>query len=157
MIRFPLHPFPYLKPADGAETKAARLNLMSVSQKTAFRFETFRFKRRGGLTRLRASGVWEPVTLGSRALDVLMTLVGRPGELLTKQELMDAVWPDVAVEDSNLTVQISALRRVLDEGRAEGSCIQTVIGRGYRFLAPVIVELDAPVAMDAVVPARRIG
>ena len=48
-----------------------------------------------------------------------------------------AVWPETAVEDSNLNVQIAALRRVLDEGRAEGSCIQTVPGRGYRFTAPV--------------------
>ena len=50
---------------------------------------------------------------------------------------MDAVWPDTAVEDNNLTVQISALRRVLDQGRTEGSCIQTIPGRGYRFVAAV--------------------
>jgi len=50
---------------------------------------------------------------------------------------MAAVWPGTAVEDSNLNVQIAALRRVLDEGRTEGSCIQTVRGRGYRFTAAV--------------------
>ena len=47
------------------------------------------------------------------------------------------MWPETVVEDSNLTVQISALRRVLDRGRPDGSCIQTVTGRGYRFIAPV--------------------
>ena len=50
---------------------------------------------------------------------------------------MDAVWPGLAVEEGNLTVQISALRKTLDQGRAEGSCIQTVPGRGYRFRSPV--------------------
>ena len=50
---------------------------------------------------------------------------------------MTAVWPGTVVEEGNLTMQISALRRVLDRGRAQGSCIQTVPGRGYRFVAPV--------------------
>ena len=47
---------------------------------------------------------------------------------------MDAVWPDTAVEENNLTVQVSTLRRLLDQGRPDGSCIQTVPGRGYRFV-----------------------
>jgi TolB-like protein len=50
---------------------------------------------------------------------------------------MDVVWPETAVDDSNLNVQIAALRRVLDQGRIDGSCIQTVPGRGYRFVAPM--------------------
>jgi adenylate cyclase len=78
--------------------------------------------------------------LGSRALDVLTALVRHPGELMTKQALMEAAWGNVAVEESNLSVQISALRRALDEGRAGNSCLQTVIGRGYRFLSAVTVE-----------------
>jgi TolB-like protein len=58
---------------------------------------------------------------------------------------MEAVWPGTVVEEGNLTVQISALRRILDENRKEGSCIQTVPGRGYRFVAPVtLVEPSAP-------------
>jgi TolB-like protein len=64
-------------------------------------------------------------------------LVERPGELVSRAEIIDGVWPETAVEDSNLNVQIAALRRVLDEARTEGSCIQTVPGRGYRFTAPV--------------------
>ena len=60
---------------------------------------------------------------------------------------MAAVWPNRVVEDGNLTLQISALRRILDRGRSEGSCIQTVAGRGYRFAAAVTwVEAAFPAA-----------
>jgi DNA-binding winged helix-turn-helix (wHTH) protein len=78
--------------------------------------------------------VFVPVPIGTRALDVLRVLIGADGELVAKDEVIGAVWPGIVVEDNNLTVQMSALRRVLDEGRAEGSCIQTVAGRGYRFV-----------------------
>ena len=73
------------------------------------------------------------MAIGSRALAVLSILMARQGDLVSKDEIMQAVWPGMVVEDNNLTVQISALRRVLDQGRAEGSCIQTIPGRGYRF------------------------
>src|ERR1700732_1805877 len=63
--------------------------------------------------------------MGSRALDILGVLVERPGDLLIRAEIIAAVWPGMAVEDSNLDVQIAALRRVVDEGRTEQSCIQT--------------------------------
>ncbi|HEY1383575.1 MAG TPA: tetratricopeptide repeat protein [Dongiaceae bacterium] len=101
----------------------------------------------GGLFGVDERGSLVPVPLGSRALDVLFVLVARAGELVAKQAIMDAVWPDTAVEENNLTVQISALRRALDEGRTGGSCIQTVPGRGYRFVVPVIQDdqhLPAP-------------
>jgi DNA-binding winged helix-turn-helix (wHTH) protein len=75
--------------------------------------------------------------MGSRALDILGVLVERAGELVSRAEIIATVWPGTAVEDSNLDVQIAALRRVLDKGRTEGSCIQTIRGRGYRFTAPV--------------------
>ena len=89
-------------------------------------------------------GVFAPIALGSRALDILGVLVERPGELVSRAEIIAVVWPGTAVEDSNLNVQIAALRQVLDEGRTEGSCIQTVRGRGYRFTAPVTrVAADA--------------
>ena len=68
---------------------------------------------------------------------ILRVLVERPGELVSRAEIIAAVWPETAVEDSNLNVQIAALRRVLDERRTERSCIQTIPGRGYRFTAPV--------------------
>jgi TolB-like protein len=108
-------------------------------------FAEFRLDRRIGiLFRRDERGVFAPLVMGSRALDILGVLVERPGELVSRAEIIAAVWPGTAVEDSNLSVQIAALRRVLDEGRTERSSIQTVRGRGYRFTTPV-----ARVASDA--------
>jgi len=101
-----------------------------------FLFEGFRLDRRG-LSRRDVRGVFVPVVIGSRALDVLGVLIEGDGDLVLKDEIMAAVWPGTVVEDNNLTVQISTLRRILDQGRAEGSCIQTVAGRGYCFVATV--------------------
>ena len=96
-----------------------------------FVFEGFCLDRRsGGLFRLDSTGSATPVTIGSRALDVLDLLLSRPGELLSKQAIMQAVWPGMVVEEKNLAVQIAALRRVLDDGRTDRSCIQTEAGRG---------------------------
>jgi len=104
-----------------------------------FLFEAFRFDRRArSLFRRDDGGALAPVAIGSRALAVLDILMVRQGDLVSKDEIMQTVWPGTVVEDNNLTVQISALRRVLDQGRAEGSCIQTIPGRGYRFVAPVV-------------------
>jgi adenylate cyclase len=89
------------------------------------------------LFRLSKAGTATPVPISSRALDLLSLLVERRGQLVPKDAIMEAVWPGMVVEESNLTVQIAKLRRVLDENRTGGSCIQTVPGRGYRFIAPV--------------------
>src|SRR5580765_2629502 len=95
-----------------------------VSSAEIFLCERFRFDRRaGGLFQLDGGA---PVAIGSRALDLLGVLVERPGDLVSKDEIMGAVWPRTVVEDGNLTVQISTLRRVLDNGESEGSCIQTI-------------------------------
>src|SRR5260370_10270535 len=69
-----------------------------------------------------------PVELGSRAFDLLMVLIGAPGTLITKKEIMSRVWPDRVVEESNLKLQMSALRRILN---ADQDVIKTVHGRGY--------------------------
>lgn len=101
-------------------------------------FEGFRLDRSGGgLFRLDHPGVVNPVPISSRALDLLSLLVERHGQLVPKNVIMKVVWPGVMVDEGNLTVQISALRRILDQNRKEGSCIQTVPGRGYRFVAAV--------------------
>lgn len=110
-----------------------------------FLFEGFRLDR-SGLARRDESGAFVPVAIGSRALEILGLLIGRAGNLVTRDEIMNAVWPGTVVEDSNLPVQIAALRRLLDNGRAAGSCIQTVPGRGYRFVAPVRRAETAPAA-----------
>src|SRR5467141_1993464 len=103
-----------------------------------FLFEDFRLDRRGErLSRRDERSVFVPIAIGLRALDVLSVLVERPGDLVSKEEIMAAVWGRTVIENANLTVQISALRRVLDERRSEGSCIQTVAARGYRFVATV--------------------
>jgi len=110
----------------------------ALASSEVFLFEDFRFDRRSGaLFRRDDSGGFAPVAIGSRGLDILGVLVVRSGKVVSKDEIIAAVWPGTIVEDSNLTVQISALRRVLDRDRTQGSCIQTVSGRGYRFVAAV--------------------
>ena len=103
-----------------------------------FLFEGFRLDpEAGGLFQRGDAGVFVPVALGSRALDLLVLLVTRRGDLVSKDEILSAVWPGLTVADSNLPTQTWALRRVLDQGRIWGSCIQTVARRGYRFIAEV--------------------
>lgn len=82
----------------------------------------------------------KPVHLGSRALEILVALVERPGELVSKQALMDRVWPNLFVEPANLTVHVSALRRALRDGRDGNRFIINVPGRGYIFVASVAVS-----------------
>jgi len=79
----------------------------------------------------------EPVNLGARGLDLLHALVEHSGEVVSKDELIARIWPDTCVSESNLKVQIAALRRALGEGRRGDRYIATVSGRGYRFVAPV--------------------
>src|SRR5262245_24709473 len=78
-----------------------------------------------------------PVRIGGRALDILTALVERPGELVTKRELMARAWPKTVVEECNLKVNMAALRRALGDGPGIAKYITTVTGRGYRFTAPV--------------------
>ena len=78
-----------------------------------------------------------PVRIGSRALDILAQLVQRPGEVIYKLELMALVWAGIFVDESNLKVNIAAIRKVIDCDAANRSCIATVVGRGYRFVEPV--------------------
>ena len=114
--------------------------MLFVSQSLIF--DDFRFNvPTRELLRAGRDGSMTPIPLGSRAAEILLLMLQRHGELVSKNEIMDTVWPGTAVEESNLTVQISALRRALDEGRNGASCIQTVSGRGYRF-ALTVVEHD---------------
>jgi TolB-like protein len=103
-----------------------------------FLFGEFRLDRAGGgLFRLDADGVFVPVAIGSRALEILGALVERRGDIVPKEEIIGAGWPRTVVAEGNLFVQIAALRRMLDAAQSGQSCIQTAIGRGYRFVAPV--------------------
>jgi adenylate cyclase len=114
-------------------------------------FGPFRFDRRGGvLLRCDDEGRYLPVSIGSRALAVLSALIARPGDLVSRDEMMRVVWPGTVVEEGNLAVQISALRRVLDAGTQGESCIQTVSGRGYRFVSRVTRQEDVSPAAGPV-------
>jgi TolB-like protein/Flp pilus assembly protein TadD len=112
-------------------------------------FEEFRLERRG-LFWQDEQGVFVPVAIGSRGLDLLRVLIAGRGDLVSKNEIVAAVWPDTVVEDNNLSVQIAALRRILDHGRARAGCIQTIAGRGYRFVAEVRRAPDAGFGAAAV-------
>src|SRR5260370_29350541 len=148
---------------NGARARGERGGMNVAATPDILLFEEFRLDRRDdGLARRDARGVFVPISIGLRALDVLSVLVERSGHLVSKEEIMAAVWGRTVVENANLTVQISTLRRVLDQGRPEGSCIQTVAARGYRFVAPVTrVERAVPPSMDgreavATLPAPRL-
>ncbi|MGM5008964.1 ATP-binding protein [Rhizobium sp. 969_B3_N1_2] len=92
----------------------------------------------------------EPVAIGSRALDILIALTERPGELLTKDELISRAWPNTIVEESNLRAQIAVLRKALSEDRSAARYIAAVPSRGYRFIAPLSrLELANGSAEDA--------
>lgn len=78
-----------------------------------------------------------PVALGDRALDILIVLVERAGEIVSQKELMSRAWRDLIVSPGNLRVHMTTLRKVLDDGRAGARYIQNVVGQGYCFIAPV--------------------
>jgi class 3 adenylate cyclase/DNA-binding winged helix-turn-helix (wHTH) protein/tetratricopeptide (TPR) repeat protein len=132
-----------------------------ASVATIYLFDQFRLdKLERQLLRQDAPGYTVPVLLGGRALDVLLALVERNGEIVSKIQIINAVWLRSAVEEANLTVQISALRRALDSGRHGPSLIRTVHGRGYllaatvtRASAPSQLEVSSPTKWPADVPA----
>ncbi|WP_249690889.1 winged helix-turn-helix domain-containing protein [Stappia sp. WLB 29] len=78
------------------------------------------------------------VRVGTRALDILRTLLERPGQVVAKEELIERVWPEVTVEESNLRVNLAALRKALGDRREDVRYITNVPGRGYCFTAPVV-------------------
>ena len=89
----------------------------------------------------------EPAVLGARAFDLLHSLAERSDRVVGKHELMDLVWPTVVVEENNLQVQISTLRKLLGPG-----AIATVPGRGYRFTATLDSSAEAPASRPAPPP-----
>ena len=123
------------------------------TRSSSYRFGTFELQPNE--RRLLAGG--EPVVLGPRAFDLLIALVERPGQLVTKEELLDCVWPKLVVEENNLQVQVSALRKILGQ-----EAIATIPGRGYRFtvtltasnapLKTLLAPIDENVPSIAVLP-----
>lgn len=82
----------------------------------------------------------EPAALGKHAVALLRVLLERPGEPVSKDALIEAGWPGRAIEDSNLTVQIAALRRIFEEGAGGASWIETLPRRGYRYVGPAVAS-----------------
>src|SRR5215207_1446062 len=78
-----------------------------------------------------------PVAVTPKAFDVLHYLASRPDQLVTKDELLSAVWPDVIVSDASIKVCVREIRKALDDDVKTPTYIETVHRRGYRFIAPV--------------------
>ncbi|PYV55899.1 MAG: hypothetical protein DMG98_14175 [Acidobacteria bacterium] len=113
---------------------------MSAETKVLYEFGKFRCDLREHL--LLCDG--KPVSLSPKSFEILVALVRSNGQLLMKDELMQQVWPDSFVEEANLTVNISALRKVLGEAPGGQQYIETVPKRGYRFIAEVaVLERDS--------------
>jgi len=111
---------------------------MVLETKVLYEFGKFRLDPREHLFLCEG----KPVSLSPKSFEILVALIQSNGRLLTKDELMQQVWPDSFVEEANLTVNISALRKVLGETPGGQRYIETVPKRGYRFVAPVTERQD---------------
>src|SRR5580704_5424261 len=98
----------------------------------------------------------EPVALGGRAIDILIALVERAGEVVAQRELISRVWPDVTVEDANLRFHIAALRKALGDGRDGSRYVSNVVGRGYCFVAPVTGSSKPAVSASETTTTERV-
>ncbi len=90
----------------------------------------------------------EPVQLGSRAFDILIALVERPAEVVSKKELIARVWPDLVVDEGSLRFHVSALRKALGQGRSGTRYVSNVSGRGYCFVAPISRAASLPALLS---------
>ena len=93
-----------------------------------------------------------PVRVGSRALDILIMLVERAGEVISKKDLISQVWSGLSVDEAGLRVHIASLRKALGDGRGGTRYITNVVGRGYSFVAPVMwsnLQEAAPASQPA--------
>src|ERR1051325_8122492 len=128
---------------------------MSVEQKPLYEFGKFRCDP--GEHLLLREG--KPISLAPKAFEILVVLIESNGRLLTKEELMEKVWPGTFVEEANLTINISALRKVLGDTTGNQQFIETVPKRGNPSLAPVSCPADdgSPAVQNAdttVAPTR---
>lgn len=109
-----------------------------------YRFRSFRLD----VTERRLLNEGAPVALTPKAFDVLALLVQRSGHLIEKNELINAVWPETVVEETNLSRVVHTLRKLLGESRSGNKFIETVATKGYRFVAEVTVEEAEPADED---------
>ena len=113
---------------------------MALAVRRLFRFGPFRLD----VDRRLLSRGSEIVPLRPRVFDTLVVLAERAGEVVPKEELLDAVWPDTVVEENNLSQNILALRRVLESAGTGVVRIETVPRRGFRLIAELEEELSPP-------------
>ena len=93
--------------------------------------------------------------LGSRAMEILLALIERAGQTVTKQDLLARAWPDTVVDEANLRVHVAALRKVLSDGHDGARYIANVMGRGYCFVASVSQDHGAPAPAGPAAPTVR--
>jgi predicted ATPase/DNA-binding winged helix-turn-helix (wHTH) protein len=99
----------------------------------------------------------KPIPLGGRALDILIALAERAGEVVTHKELISTVWPDMTVEEANLRFQMAALRKALGDGRDGARYISNIAGRGYCLVAPVTrSSAKQPAPVTEIATAERV-
>jgi TolB-like protein/Flp pilus assembly protein TadD len=108
----------------------------SESGSAYYRFGSFHLDQAGRM--LFRGKVKVPLT--PKVFDILLILVQNAGRLVTKEDLLQSVWPDIFVEEANLSVNVATLRKALAEGTGESEYIETVPKRGYRFVAKVVNE-----------------
>src|SRR6185295_8960388 len=106
---------------------------MALPTRLIYQFDDFQLQPDERALRRRG----ELIPLHGKAFEMLLVLIRNRGRLLTKDELFELVWPDQIVEESNLTVNMSAIRRALGERANNPHYITTVSGRGYRFTGDV--------------------
>jgi DNA-binding winged helix-turn-helix (wHTH) protein/TolB-like protein len=106
---------------------------MSYPPKQIFQFGRFKID----VSERRVTRDGRQVALTAKAFDTLVLLIQNPSETLTRDEILDVVWNETAVEENNLSQQISTLRKLLGDTPGEHRYIVTVPGIGYRFVAPV--------------------
>jgi len=119
----------------GRDGRRRRVAVEAIVQ--AFSFGRFRIVPYARLLERAGS----PISLSSRAFDLLCILVSRPGEIVSKGELMARTWPDVTVEESSLRFHITQLRRALGDSQGGERYVVNVPGRGYCFVAGVSREV----------------
>ena len=107
-----------------------------------FEFSDFRFDL-GAPLLMRGS---QSIEVAPRALEILAVLVRNAGQVVRKDDLLSLVWPDTVVEEGNLAVHVSSLRKALGENASGGAYIETLPKRGYRFAAPVCRPPQIPAA-----------
>src|SRR3984893_16991482 len=108
---------------------------------------------------LRRDG--QVLPLGGRALDILIYLADRSGEVIAKQELIDHVWSDVTVEEGSLRVHVAAIRKALADGQFGNRYIANVKARGYSFVGTVVplsgvAERNAKFSPQGRLPVRPV-